>query len=165
MQNYLCLISGESTYTKNLGIIDFTHNFLFITFLRLIVLCGTLPGTIIGKIILKMSTLEQERYYSYLSSEKTKFGNLLQLGINYDILYPAQGWIYSNGLLGNQSWNGTFYGTFCEIPYNFPINTDANSLIGAVFFTGIRIVTDIYYENEFYMGSALEMKIETIESG
>jgi hypothetical protein len=76
-------------------------------------------------------------------------------GIAMPWFYPATGWLYSNGLNGLKSWSGYISGNLSNDTIDFGIYEFYPGILG---FSGIKIT--LPFGNSFYLGAALEVKIE-----
>jgi hypothetical protein len=63
---------------------------------------------------------------------------------------PAHGWLFTQGLNGQKSWNGSFRGDFFDFWLYYP---------GVTGFKGIRIDRNNGYNNYYYLGYAHRVRI------
>ena len=73
-------------------------------------------------------------------------------------LVPAEGWIYSFGLMGEKSWNGSFYGNLPLPPLSIQL-THWDVYPGIFGLTGIKLSGFLLPTERFFLGSALWIKI------
>ena len=153
-ENSKCYIAGETTNTYFVGpasllleflsILSFKLSYKIFIFLDLIYFFSFL-STIWGFI------------YDIL---RASIGGIVTIGewvvdeVN-DYYYPAEGWIYTNGINGKKNWTGSFYGQISTRP-GFWMTTLYTGIVG---FTGIRIYKgdDI----DYYQGYALKVHVGT----
>lgn len=136
--NFLCLISGNTDYTM----FDGFFSTLFL------ILCFLFIGLEIF-VVLWMGT----HYFSNFFP--LSLGQTISLGVQgVQWTYPANGWVFTNGLTGVKKWEGNIIGDICL--------GILDELIGVTGFTGIKIrnsgTNDVYY-----MGFARRVKIKEID--
>lgn len=83
-------------------------------------------------------------------------------GINNQPPFPhyvaSDGWIYSIGLMGEKSWNGSFFGDIPLKPLHLRLS-QWDVYPGIMGLTGIKFCSDSSSPKVFYLGSALSIKI------
>ena len=157
-ENLFCFISGETTNTFFTGIVPFSihlHCILFSSrYFRFYFLLKDYNyelwewwESIFDELCINLVTFRMIIWYitaGILNLFPFKIGTYIHYG-GYGGYYrapqeiPAEGWINTNGLLGNKNWSGSFYG----------------NVIG---FTGIKIIKGFF--DRYYIGSALRIRIE-----
>lgn len=145
IENYLCLVAGRTTNTFIYTLPILSTFFIFLFFYYL--------GHLFDKGIIR--------------DIQTFFADLLNFLLDYSCEsrliyfrnpiaynYPgAEGWIYSIGIKGIQSINGTMRGTLFD-------RTDIDDLgFSIIGFKGLKICMN-YPFDAFYIGHALALKIE-----
>jgi hypothetical protein len=143
VDNRLCLVAGN---TNNNIIIGPIKSSLFIALLLLIDTIEIIGGLFYSlglKLLVAIMTVVDDFLVSLWIPVRVipaeilglvTFGDQVELWENPPIYSPSKGWIYSAGLKGIQSLNGSFHGTIGE----FPIIWDV-TYIGLTGFTGIAI--------------------------
>jgi hypothetical protein len=75
--------------------------------------------------------------------------------------HGSTGWLQGFGLLGKREWNGSLYGRILTLWIATGILDLYFSLPGMIGFSGIKITSGENYENKFYLGLALYVRIST----
>jgi len=74
---------------------------------------------------------------------------------------PSSGWVWTRGLNGIKTWNGSFYGRIKKVERLYFASHDF--YIGVLGFTGLKISTDMLFPlspgKVFYLGGAARVKI------
>ena len=135
--NFFCLITGNTDYT----IFNSRLSTLFL------VLCFLFIGIDIF-IIPWMVT------YYLTNSIPLSLGQTIALGVQgTQWTYPAEGWVFTQGLTGVQEWEGTLIG---DIRYGI-----LDELIGVTGFRGVKI-SNSHSSTVKYLGFARRVQIQTL---
>jgi len=168
LENNLCLIAGETTNTRTVGLgtISLGIHTLFVL-LRTWFFIYTILFYILYKFIIEVPNFiihffnNRILFWGFVTDFSLlfplKFGGYMAFGWKewneweqMYFYYPAEGWVYTNGLNGIKSWiDDSFYGrisTFELVDEYY---------LGATGFTGIK--TSLH--SGFYFGSALQVKL------
>jgi len=154
-KNRLCLVACDTTNTLSIGPIVLLTALVFIPFFAYELFFGTIsynlskfkiltmlmlvPLILLGYILLSLVVCS---YLSITSVQPVSIGSLITFGYfepaifypSYDKYCPSNGWIFTLGLNGTKSYNGSFFGQLFKIPaiYWYFYN-------GITGFTGISI--------------------------
>jgi len=177
-ENYNCLIAGRTTNTVSIGPIltliqiganhGYNNLYYLIVFLQqhnnffLLLLFG---GLYMFFAITSIMTSEVGLGNFIDNFHPILLLSTIGLGMNtwlpYDGgVYPAVGWIYTNGTNGIIKWNGSLYGdlpVYYFLSLNWFIFFDFYP--GIIGFSGIKIILPLL--GSFYLGNAFEIKIST----
>ncbi len=136
--NFLCLLNGKTDYTMFDGF--FSTLLLILSFLFI--------GLDIF-VLLWMSS------YYFTNSFPLSLSQTVSLGVQgVQWTYPANGWVFTNGLTGVKKWEGNIIGDICL--------GILDEFIGVTGFTGIKITnSDSNYV--YYMGFARRVKIKELD--
>jgi len=169
INNSFCLVAGNTTENLILGpfkVINFAITFIIMSIVPP-VLWG-IEGLLEFIGLEKIANMVDD--FSYFLLENfviptrgipfeigglVTFGSALYMWEEPTRYYASNGWIYTNGLRGLQSLNGSFYGSLREIP--FLISGEYQGLSG---FTGI-ILRPWRTKNMLFLGSALRAGVST----
>lgn len=180
-ENFLCSISGETTYTGFVptlpllisagilvlpisiwlisalieSILGYMNNPILEPLLNLIYMLNTLAfwaGIMLGGGCLALLIFPAVISPIKLSSIMT-FGELRSLP-DYNEWFPAKGWVHTSGLLGIKNWEEKMYGKY-KIPVFFGFTSYYTGVIG---FTGIKLSKST---NHFYLGHAIGVKLDS----
>jgi hypothetical protein len=144
--NVLCYLTGQ---TGNTGVIPFRLRLILFPFMGFFsLLLEYFSG---HPIILKICEILENFIFAIFAFSPIGFNEWITFGYlsswPYGDFYPANGWIYTSGRYGVESWNQSFYGNL-----GFPI-----LCFGAIDFTGLSLYLP---KNErFYLGTALYVEI------
>jgi len=166
-ENYNCLISGQTTNTVSIGPIlglteyitdymlwyfAFHHGWLDLIYAFFLNLALFLP------LVNVIDNLNPVLLLSMIG-----LGEVLANPGYQWYYYPANGWIYTNGLNGVKNWSGDIFGDLnlassyeFDIPWIIFLWAYYPGILG---FTGIKI--GIALSNSFYLGYAFKVKIAT----
>lgn len=143
--NYLCLIAGETTNTFFMGIP------VWATILFLYVLGFGMPlGSYLLTCLLSLiktvgNIINPISIFNFIGIGVMKTRDGLEF-------FPADGWLWTIGLNGIKSWNGTFAGDFGPIIILwFMMRFYYSGVLG---FTGIKL---FFNNKHFYLGAALQV--------
>lgn len=143
--NYLCLIAGETTNTFFMGIPAWaTILFLYVLgfgmpLVPYLLTCLLSLIKTVGNIINPISI------FNFIGIGVMKARDGLEF-------FPADGWLWTIGLNGIKSWNGTFAGGFGPIIMLwFMMHFYYSGVLG---FTGIKL---FFNNKHFYLGTALQV--------
>jgi hypothetical protein len=75
-------------------------------------------------------------------------------GVAMPFWYPAEGWLYTNGLNGMKNWSGRMWGNISLYRMNYGM---FEFYPGALGFSGIKI--GLPSSNSFYLGHAITVKV------
>ncbi len=144
--NLMCLISGRTNNTEPVLRLYRLLNYLII--------------------ILPLWVLAMLLYFNFVYKTKIAFGNMIGLGfakwdweLGEEYLTPAYGWIYTKGLLGNQSKEGKMRGALNLDIGHFPIGSLYIGYFkaGVLGFTGLKVYTN---NSWYYQGFAKFVRIK-----
>ena len=143
--NFFCLISGDTSETQFIGIGDRAYYTVYGSVLLLWLFVEIILGipavflTILGELLSRFrpNILAPPTFCGLMTFGNTHkiFGDVIEHN-------PANGWIWTQGLTGVKSWNGTFVGKIRNLK---ELNINPESIIhhvGATCFSGIRIHWD-----------------------
>jgi len=137
-RNFFCLLAGNTDNTIFNGFLSnllLVLSFLFIGFDVFV--------------LLWMSS------YYFSNFFPISVGHTISLGVhNVQWTYPANGWVYTIGIIGVRQWEGDIIGDIRQ--------GILDDLIGITGFIGIKI-NDNIDSDEFYMGFALRVKINELD--
>ena len=98
------------------------------------------------------------RFFPFEIGGMFTFGGKYFQGEEEPALYvPSNGWIYSLGLRGVQTINGSFYGTIAQLSTSF-YNREYLGLLG---FIGLVVGPHYMNEPKFFLGSAYSLGVRT----
>ena len=153
--NYFCFISGETTTTKLVGLVErgcsaLLYSLFWVYFLS-------------GELFVQIRTFFTKVINFFIEKQFLINGGIISFGNrhrspsppNQMESYPAEGWIWTQGLNGELSWNGTYYGTVRQL--RSPIYAYYTYYIGAVGFLGVTLTRD---DGKLYiLGSTMRLQI------
>jgi len=153
--NYFCLISGETTTTKLVGLVErgcsaLLYSLFWVYFLS-------------GEVFVQIRTFFQKVTNFFEEKDFPFNGGIISFGNrhrspsppNQMKSYPAEGWIWTQGINGQISWNGTYYGTIRQL--RSPIYDYYTYYIGAVGFLGLTLTRDD--GKSYILGFTIRVKI------
>jgi len=169
VNNSFCLVAGNTTGNLILGpfkVMNFVITFIIMSIVppvldviyELLELIGLEK---IANMVADFSYFLQENFVIPTRGIPFEIGGLVTFGSAQYMweeptrYYASTGWIYTNGLHGPQSLNGSFYGSLREIP--FFISGEYQGLSG---FTGI-VLRPWGTKNMLFLGSALRAGVST----
>ncbi len=137
-RNFCCLLAGNTDYTNFNGFLS--NLFLLLSFLFI--------GLDVFVILWMIS-------YYFTNLFPISFGQTISLGVQgTQWTYPANGWVYSIGIIGVRQWEGDIIGNIRQ--------GILDDLIGITGFVGIKI-----YDNSandiFYIGFACRVKLSELD--
>ena len=153
--NYFCFISGETTTTKLVGLVERGCSGLLYALFWVYFLSGELFVQI-RTVFTKVIDFFIEKQFP-INGGIISFGNRHRSPSppNQMQSYPAEGWIWTQGINGELSWNGTYYGTIKQL--KSPIYAYYTYYIGAVGFLGLTLTRD---DRKLYiLGSTMRLQI------
>ena len=163
--NYLCLIIGETTGARLVGLVEIGCSALLYA-LFVIYFISELAFELFVPILLEIrsSIIALNNFYQNMTFPIIGGTGIISLGGKRPSSSPgpplenyhAEGWVWTQGLNGNKSWNGTFYGSIRSL--KSPIYAYHTYYIGATGFLGVKLTKDD--GKEFFLGSALMVKID-----
>jgi len=137
-RNLFCLIAGNTDYTIFDGF--FSKLFLTLSFL------------FIGVEIFILFWMGANYFSNFLP---IGIGQVISLGVQgVQWTYPANGWIFTNGLTGIKKWEGEIIGAIRQGPLD--------ELIGVTGFIGIKI-RNFDSNDVFYFGFACRVKVKELD--
>jgi hypothetical protein len=157
-ENSFCLMAGKTTTTVSRGLIMSFASFLTLYLLIL----HTLPLPVFDLITcLMLYFLGAGVFFSDLSPLMFKstvgigcFSPMGPGGVAMPFWYPAEGWLYTNGLNGMKNWSGRMWGNISLYRMNYGM---FEFYPGALGFSGIKI--GLPSSNSFYLGHAITVKV------
>jgi hypothetical protein len=143
--NYLCLIAGETTNTFFMGIPAWA-TILFLYVLGFGMPLGSYLLTCLLSLIKTVGNIINPiSIFNFIGIGVMKTRDGLEF-------FPADGWLWTIGLNGIKSWNGTFAGDFGPIIMLwFMMRFYYSGVLG---FTGIKL---FFNNKHFYLGTALQV--------
>jgi hypothetical protein len=141
VDNRLCLVVGNTNHNMIIGPIKSSLFWGLLLLIDLVELIGGFFYKLDLKLLMAIMTVIDEFLVSLWIPVRVipaeilglvTFGNQIEIWENPPIYTPSNGWIYSAGLRGIQSLNGSFRGTIGK----FPIIWDV-MYVGITGFTGI----------------------------
>jgi len=171
--NMFCLLTGDTTNTLSVGLgTVFSLIWLFSVIIRAVPFMNLVNKfeenkafiPFIFTLLFLLIRYALPLYFSFITPifsfiQPLKIAGIMTFGSFYlpieppwaDPEYtPAEGWVSTIGLIGKKTWDGSLYGNF-KIFIPIP---NAGFFLGAIGFTGIRIL-----EKDFYQGAALWVKL------
>lgn len=154
IENYLCLISGQTTITLFQPILS-TLLFVFLEFYSKIYLIMSI-FTLFSKLF-----FETYRLLYFFVEKHWNFCSLKQkLLVGADVWFiRSNGWVNTIGLMGNNMINGTFIG---KVPFYIHgarwdlLGDEGRGVLG---FTGLKLNLDEESYESFFIGNALEVRL------
>jgi len=147
LENYLCLIAGQTSKTSFFGLIGKTlHKIVeFFEKYEYYDIC----------LLFLLFMAFYEEFYTWLNPLPIRADILFgytEISIPPGEIYyhPSKGWVHTVGSLGIKDLDGSFYGKISSIGYP----PGWTIYIGATGFTGIRMIG-----KNFYLGRALKVKL------
>ncbi|MHA1171638.1 MAG: hypothetical protein ACTSQ3_06135 [Candidatus Heimdallarchaeota archaeon] len=160
--NFFCLIAGEATGARVVGLVEMGCSALLYAIFVVYFISEFVFGSpfFLPQLISFVRSLNN--FYQNISFPIT-FG-MVALGCRHPLFspggpmqnYPAEGWVWTQGLNGDKSWNGTFYGSIRGL--RSPFYAYHTDYIGVTGFLGIKLTRDD--GKQFFLGSALRVEID-----
>lgn len=161
-ENYFCLISGETTKTRVIRLFEIGCSGILIPILGFSILSEIVFGSayFLYKIVTAIRSLNN--FYQDIFNPL----NLGMIGVGCRAeLFPggpmsnfsSEGWVWTQGLNGVKSWNGTLLGKIRN--YANLITTHRTDYIGVMGFVGFKTTT---YKITRFFGFANRVKIDYV---
>jgi len=160
--NFFCLIAGEATGARVIGLVEMGCSALLYAIFVVYFISEFVFGSpfFLPQLISFVRSLNN--FYQNISFPIT-FG-MVALGCRHPLFspggpmqnYPAEGWVWTQGLNSDKSWNGTFYGSIRGL--RSPFYAYHTDYIGVTGFLGIKLTRDD--GKQFFLGSALRVEID-----
>jgi len=149
VNNILCLVAGNTDYSLFIGPISMIGLCVYsIIFFPILIIGAIIPGleTLAEKMITALlHFFSLARFIPFEIMGFATFGGIGGFG-PYSQSEPSCGWVYSLGLRGVQSINGSFNGAIS----GFPVFGD----LGLIGFTGLVVGPKDISKNRFFLGAA-----------
>jgi hypothetical protein len=163
--NYLCLITGETTETRLVGLVEIGCSALLYTLFVIYFISELAFGLFVPILLeIRSSIVALNNFYQNMTFPIIGGTGIIAFGGKRPSSSPgpplenyhAEGWVWTQGLNGNKSWNGTFYGIIRSL--KSPIYAYQTYYIGAIGFLGIKLTKDD--GKQFFLGSTLRVGID-----
>jgi len=163
--NYLCLIMGETTGARLVGLVEIGCSaLLYALFVVYFISEFAFESFVPILLEIRSSIIALNNFYQNMTFPIIGGTGIIALGGKRPSSSPgpplenyhAEGWVWTRGLNGNKSWNGTFYGSIRSL--KSPIYAYHTYYIGATGFLGIKLTKDD--GKQFFLGSALKVGID-----
>ena len=163
--NYLCLIIGETTGTRLVGLVEIGCSALLYTLFVVYFISELAFGLFVPILLeIRSSIIALNNFYQNMTFPIIGGTGIIALGGKRPSSSPgpplenyhAEGWVWTQGLNSKKSWNGTFYGSIRSL--KSPIYAYQTYYIGATGFLGIKLTKDD--GKQFFLGSALRVGID-----
>ena len=161
IDNQLCLVAGNTDYSDFVGpisMIGFCAKLIIIIpifFVYLIL--DELGFKMLAEKLYNVNEIILTDYIPFEMGGFGIFGYAFRFGLDDVYFVPSDGWVYSLGLQGAQSINGSFYGTITGFAWLWT----GNFYLGVTGFIGLVIGSSRRTDNRFFLGSAYRIGLST----